>query len=227
MEQLKQRLLALSDEKYRRFSAKLNPTVDPDSIIGVRLPALRAVAKELAAGDFISYLQKAQDDSFEETLLQGMVIAYAKCPAAQKLPLVQAFVPKIDNWATCDSFCSSFKLKKSEREQYWNFILPYFTSSRDFDLRFAVVMLIFHFIDDEHLKDILSILDAVRHENYYVKMAVSWAVSTCFGKYPERTLCYLKTDNLDDFTHNKAIQKIRESDRVSAQDKAAVQKLKR
>lgn len=227
MEQLKQRLLALSDEKYRRFSAKLNPTVDPDKIIGVRLPALRAVAKELAAVDFISYLQKAQDDSFEETLLQGMVIAYAKCPAAQKLPLIKGFVPKIDNWATCDSFCASFKIKKNEREKFWNFILPYFTSKRDFDLRFAVVMLIFHFIDDEHLEAVLSALDAVRHENYYVKMAVSWAISVCFSKYPERTFCYLQTDSLDDFTHNKAIQKTRESFRVSAQDKVAVLRLKR
>jgi len=227
MEILKQRLLALSDEKYRNFSAKLNPTLDPSFIIGVRLPALRALAKELAAGDYCAYLHQAQDDSFEEILLQGLVIAYAKCPTEQKLPQVAAFVPKINDWATCDSFCSSFKFKKIEREEFWTFILPYFQSKRDFDLRFAVVMLIFHFIDEPHLEDVLRLSDGIRHENYYVKMAVSWAVSICFVKFPQRSLCYLQKDCLDDFTHNKAIQKIRESYRVSPEYKAAVKKLKR
>lgn len=224
-EEIKARLIALSDEKYREFAAGLLPGVG--NLLGVRLPILRSMAREIAKGDWRQYLGTADGEYFEETMLQGFVIGLAKTDAEEKLRLVREFVPKIRNWSVCDSFCASLKFVNDNRERVWDFLQQYFNSDREFELRFAIVTGIFHFTDEKYLDEFFRLLDRIKHDGYYVKMAIAWALSACFVKYPEKTLEYLENCDLDDFTYNKALQKIIESKLVGDETRAMIRKMKR
>jgi 3-methyladenine DNA glycosylase AlkD len=193
----------------------------------VRLPKLRELAKELAKGDWRGYIAVAQADYYEEVMLQGLVIAYAKADIEEVLRYVAAFVPKINNWAVCDSFCTSLKITQRHRARVWDFLQPYLHSRKEFELRFGIVMLLGFYIADEYIDQVLALLDGAKHEGYYVKMAVAWAISICFVKYPEKTMAYLQNSTLDDFTYNKALQKITESFRVDKETKILIRSMKR
>ena len=119
---LREQLLELTEPKYMKFTSALMPGVE--NVLGIRLPVLRSIAKEIAAGDWRAYLAEAEDFYFEERMLQGLVIGYARCEPAEKLAHVARFVPKIDNWAVCDCFC--WRLRAAERQPMWEFIQPYF-----------------------------------------------------------------------------------------------------
>ncbi|MDD4601236.1 hypothetical protein SDC9_11462 [bioreactor metagenome] len=222
---VRERIIALKDEKFRQFHIRLVPGTD--NILGVRLPKLRALAKELAKGDWRGYLETAQDDYYEEILMQGLVIGYAKTDIEEVLYYVAAFVPKVDNWAICDSFCNSLKITKAHRARVWEFVQPYLLSQKEFELRFGIVMLLCFYIEDEYIDRVLTLFDGVKHEGYYVKMAIAWAISICFVKYPEKTMMYLQKSTLDNFTYNKALQKITESFRVDKTTKAIIRSMKR
>lgn len=223
--EIKAQLRELAEEEYQVFSAGLLPNIS--NILGVRLPLLRKMAKQITKADWREYLRTAKEDSFEEIMLQGMVISCARCSAEERLSYIRGFVPKINNWSVCDSFCSGLNFTKENREQVWEFLQPYIWSEREFEIRFAVVMLLFYYSDEDHIKAVLVILDSVRHDGYYVKMAVAWAVSICFIKLPEQTLPYLKDNHLDDFTYNKSLQKITESNRVDQETKRLIRLMKR
>ena len=147
----------LAEENYRRFSAKLLPGIP--NILGVRLPTLRKIAKQIAQENGLAYFQTASTESFEETMLQGMVIGYLKCSMEERFIQIARFVPKIDNWSVCDSFCAGLKYTKNEPQKMWDFLQPYFRSSAPYDIRFAVVMLIFYYINEEYLDEIFQRLD--------------------------------------------------------------------
>ena len=140
---------------------------------------------------------------------------------------VTAFVPAINNWAVCDIFCGSLKITGRYREEVWQFIQPYFQSGREYDLRFGTVMLLSHYTDQDYLDRALKLLDRVRHPGYYAKMAVAWAVSVYFVKFPDQVMEYLKQSSLDDWTYNKALQKITESFRVDKETKKLVRQMRR
>ena len=180
---LREQLFELADTRYRDFSASLTPGAG--KMIGVRIPQLRAMAREIARGDWRTWLEEAEDEYFEEKMLRGMVISYAKCPPEEKLHWTGRFVPTIDNWAVCDCFC--WRLKAAERGPMWRFIQPYFSSQAEYEVRFAVVMALGNFVDEEHLDPFLELLGAIRHDAYYVRMGIAWAVSVCYVKFPERT----------------------------------------
>ena len=145
----------------------------------------------------------------------------------ERLRLIAAFLPEIDNWSVCDSFCSSLKLAAAYPEPVWDFLLPYLGSGREFSVRFAVVMLLFYYLDDAHIDRVLSLLDGVRQPDYYARMAVAWAVSIAYVRFPEKTLAYLKTCSLDDFTYNKALQKAVESRCVGEPARSLLRAMKR
>ncbi len=221
---LRERLEALAEPGYRAFAASLLPGVD--DLIGVRLPLLRRMAREIARGDWRAYLAEAGSGSFEERMLQGMVIRCARCDAEERLRYVGRFLPLIDNWSLCDSFCS--RLRPEEREPMRRFIAPLFGSEREFEVRFAAVTTLVDFVDKEHLDETLRRLGSVRHEGYYARMGVAWAVSVCFARFPERTRAWLADDcPLDAWTFGRALRKIAESDRVSAELKRGIRTLKR
>ncbi|WP_099203859.1 DNA alkylation repair protein [Scatolibacter rhodanostii] len=222
---IKQELEALAEEKYRSFSSALLPGTK--HILGVRLPLLRKLSKKLAQSDWQAYLLTAQNDSFEEIMLQGMVIGCINCSVEERLLLVQKFIPKIDNWSVCDSFCAGLKFTKKSQAQVWDFLKPYLKSDQEFQIRFAVVMLLFYYIDKPHIHAVLTHFDEIHHEGYYAKMAVAWAISICYIQFPEYTLDYLKHNRLDDFTYNKALQKITESLKIDYETKKKIRAMKR
>lgn len=222
---IRAQIMGLADEKYRQFSASLIPNIN--NVVGVRLPELRKLARIIAKGDWRAYLAQADSDYFEEVMLQGMVIGCAKADVEEILHHIAAFVPKIDNWSVCDSFCSGLKITSLHKERVWEFIQPYLESDKEYDIRFGVVMLLNYYIDEHYIHLVLERLDRITHEGYYVKMAVAWAVSICFVKLPDITMDYLGSNSLDDFTYNKALQKITESYRIAPETKVLIRSMKR
>lgn len=226
MEKLvREQLFELSEEKYRQFSSSLIPNIN--NVIGVRLPLLRKLARKLARNDWRSYLASADNDYFEEVLLQGMVIGYADAGLEERLRYVAEHVPKISSWSACDSFCSGLKFAKDHRLHVWEFLQPYLDSGKEYEIRFGAIMLLMYYLDEEYLGRVLQAMDKIRHEGYYVKMAVAWVLSICYTVLPEPTMQYLKNNTLDDFTYNKALQKIIESNRVDEETKKLIRTMKR
>lgn len=255
--EVREKIHTLSDETYRQFHSKLLPGVE--RITGVRMPQLRSLAKEIAAGDWQGWFQELQDQYplqsetrlYEETMLRGLVICSAKMPLWDRLPHVADFVPEISNWAVCDCFCGSLKDTKKDLPAVWDFLQPYLHSEKEYELRFGAVMLLGYFITEEYIDQALTILTQIRHDAYYVKMAVAWALSMCYVKFPEKTHALLMQNQnsascsslrsatcdssvscgepclLDDFTFNKTIQKICESYRVDKDTKAVLRQMKR
>lgn len=225
MYDLRDKLFELSDDKFKTFHSRLCPNTD--NIIGVRLPLLRQLAKEIAKGDWRNFLSNSKEEYYEEILINGLVIAYAKCDVEERLNYIESFVPKIDNWAICDSFCNTLKFVNKNKEIMWEFIQPYLKSYNEFEIRFAVVIILNYYITEDYIDLILETLDKVKHSGYYVKMAVAWAISMCFVEFEGKTMSYLKHNNLDDFTYNKSLQKICESLRVNKDTKILIKSMKR
>lgn len=210
-----------SDDAYKKFNESLIPGTQ--TTYGVRVPEMRRMARAIVKNDPEGFLAVSRTDSYEEILLRGIVIASMKTGYKRRLTLTEEFLPLIDNWAVCDIFCSTFSLKKpEEREAMWQFLQPLFQDSREFHARFAAVMLLSYFITKEKLSEALALLEGMRQEQYYVQMAVAWAVSICYVKFPRETERLLKKRSLSQFVQNKAIQKIRESRRVSREEKNAL-----
>lgn len=224
-EEIRQQLISLSDSKFKDFSQRLTPGCS--EMLGVRTPDLKKLAKGIAAADWRAYLKNAPEVYHEDFMLIALTIAYAKMDIGEKLHYIDDFVPKIHDWAVCDSLCSAWKPAKAELPTVWAYIDRLKDSTHEYVLRFYCVMMLSKFIDDAHIDDVLARLDAVKHNGYYVKMAVAWALSVCYVKFPGKTHSYLQSDGLDDFTHNKTIQKIVESFRVSPEQKAILKRMKR
>lgn len=218
-------LLLLAEPKYQSFSQKLLPGVE--NILGVRLPILRKIAKEIAKGEVNEYFQWASDETFEEVMIQGMVIGYLDQDFKEVQVIIREFLPKISNWSVCDSFCMGLKITERHPKEMWEFLQEFSAAEHEYSVRFAVVMLLRFYINIDYIEQSLVLLDKVQHGGYYAKMAVAWAVSVCFVKFPEQTTAYLYKNNLDDFTYNKALQKITESSVVSKDTKNWIRKLKR
>lgn len=222
---IRRQLEQLSEEKFRQFTAKLLPGTE--HILGVRLPVLRKMAKELAKGDWRTYLSNASDGSYEEIMLQGMTLGYAKGNLQEKKECLERFIPKIDNWSVCDSVCSTIKTAQSQPEEMWEFLGPYLNSSEEFHIRFALVQLLDYYVNETYLGRVLEIVQQVKQEYYYVNMAQAWLLSICYREFPKETLPVLERNALNDFTHNKAIQKITESLKVPKEGKERVKRLRR
>ena len=218
-------LPTLAEPGLQKFNSSLMPGVE--GVLGVRMPKLRALAKDIAKGDWPAYLAGASEETYEETLLQGLVIGYVKTDFEILRPYITAHVEKLSNWSVCDTFCGSLKIAKAEPEAMWTFILPYFDRTDAYALRFGIVMALFFFLDDEHIDQVIALLDAVRHDDYYVKMAVAWALSMAYVAQPERVMPYLQNNTLDDWTHNKSLQKIIESRQVDEPTRNQMRAMKR
>lgn len=225
MDEIREKIFELADEKYKEFHSGLCPNTN--NIVGVRVPVLRNYSKELVKGNFRNYLANAKDEYYEEVMLQGMVIGLAKMELEERLEYITKFVPKIDNWAVCDVSCAGFKFAKKYQSEVWKFLKPYLESNKEFEIRFGVVMLLDFYITEEYIDKVLEILNKIQYEGYYVKMAVAWAISVCYIKFPKETFKLLQENSLDDFTYNKALQKAIESYRISNEQKDFLRKMKK
>lgn len=225
-EEIRQELIKLADDKYRSFHSNLCPGVE--NILGVRLPLLRKIANSLSKEeDYYNYLNNGDTKYYEEIMIEGLIIGYLKTDNENRFNYIKNFIPKIDNWAICDSFCNNLKFTKENMNEVWNFILPYTSSENEFDIRFAIVIMLNFYIIEDYIDDVLNTLNKINHDGYYVKMAVAWAVSYAYIDFPQKTLAFLKNNNLDNFTYNKSLQKIIESTRVSKEDKDLMRSLKK
>lgn len=213
-------LLQLQDLNYKKFSNNILPGIN--NIIGVRIPNLRKITKEINKSFWQEYLTEvlAQTDTYhEETIIQGLIIATAKMPLEKRLLLIHNFVPKISNWAQCDIFCSSLKETKKYPEKYWTLSKNYCFSSSAYSTRFGIVIMLTYYTSDKYAPEVLKILQSIHYDDYYVKMAIAWAISIFYIKQPTLTLPIILDNNFDTFTHNKTIQKICDSYRVSQANK--------
>ena len=218
-------LETLCDEKYREFASSLLPGTE--HIIGVRIPELRTMAKRLAQSEWKQLFNDLTDDTFEEILLQGLIIGYAKGEPSEILEELEQFVPKIDNWSVCDSTASTLKIARKYPGTFFAYAKECIDDGREFSVRFGLVMMLFHFVDGIHITEILRAVNEALLDGYYAKMATAWLVSICYIKYPDITETWLHETQLDNWTFNKSIQKIRESRQVSAEDKNRLLLLKR
>ncbi len=225
-EDIKNKLFSLADSKYKEFHSGLCPNTN--NIIGVRIPILRQYAKELLKDNTLEeLLENIGNQYYEEIMLQGMIIGLSNEKNFEKILIyVKQFIPKIDNWAVCDTFCAGLKITKKYKNEMWEFIKQYLKSNKEFELRFCIVMMLDYYIDEEHIDKILEILDNIKSDKYYVQMAVAWAISICIIKFYDKTVEYLKVSNLDEFTYRKSIQKAIESYRISDERKQILKKLK-
>lgn len=225
---IKNDLENLADEKYKKFQSGLCPKTE--NILGIRVPVLRNYAKELCKNSSTQdLLNNIEDDFYEEIMLQGMIIGLDKSVDWKgKRKYIEEFVPKIDNWAVCDVFCAGLKFTKKYKKEMWTLINEYTKSDEEFDLRFAIVMILDYYIEEEYIKEIFRIFNQIKSDKYYVKMAIAWAISICLIKYYDETIEYLKENSeIDNWTYNKAIQKAIESYRITEEQKQYLKKMKK
>ena len=219
-------LQSLADADYKAFQEGLCKT-SASPILGVRTPELKRIAKEIARGDAEGFLRVCDSAYYETLLTKAFVIAFVRAPLAEKRGWIDDFVPQIDNWAICDSFSVALKPKKGETETMFDLCTAYLQKPGEYERRFALVLLLAHLITDDYIDRILLLLPTVPDDCYYVHMAIAWCVSVCFVQDREKTLDFLKAGTLSPKTHNQAIQKIVESNRVGKADKDLVRMLKR
>lgn len=225
LEKLRKQLFQLQDLKYQKFHSNLCPGVS--NIIGVRTPDIRKIVKKLLKEDFITYITTPDKKYYEEIMIEGLLIAESKISFIEKVKYLDEFIPKINCWAITDICAASFKLKKDELNSLWNYLKKYENSKQEYELRFMIVMWMDHYLIDDYIDEVLRKIDSIHSSYYYVNMAIAWLISVSYIKYPDITLKYLKNSNLDDWTYNKAIQKIIESNRVSKEEKEKFRKMKR
>lgn len=224
--ELRRELEQLADPGYKTFHEGLIP--GSSMTYGVRLPALRALAQRVLQGDPLGFLQNSRPASYEETMVRGLVVAGLQLPWEEKRPWVEDFLPRIDNWALCDTFCNSLKPRfPGDEAELWAFARPLYSSVQEYEARFAVVLQLSHFVKEEHLEEGLFLLQQVQHPGYYAKMGVAWALSVWYVSFPQEVEALLAQRTLEPWVQNKTIQKIRESRRVRPEEKEALLRYKR
>ena len=218
------RLIALQDEGYRAFNSSLIPTVDPKTVIGVRTPALRALAKELrGSAEAEHFMRKLPHAWFEENNLHAFLIEQIKdfelCMAE-----TERFLPYIDNWATCDGF--NPKVFKNHLTELLEKIRLWIKSEHIYTQRYAMGMLMRYFLDGHFSPEHPEMVAAVKSEEYYIRMMQAWYFATALAKQWDAALPYLAENRLDKWTHNKTIQKAIESYRITPEQKTYLRTLK-
>lgn len=225
MNEITHRLFELQDEDYRRFQCRLMPTVSPETVIGVRTPALRALAKHLyGTAEAAAFLQELPHQYYEENNLHAFLLEripdYATCVVA-----LDAFLPHVDNWATCDGL--SPRVFKSCPAALPAQIRAWLDSGEVYTVRFGVCMLMKHYLGKSFDPVYLSWVAALTEEDYYVRMVVAWYFATALAKQYTAALPYITQIRLPLWTHNKAIQKAVESYRITPEQKAYLIQYKR
>ncbi len=223
-DEIRQKLFELADEKYREMQIKTTPTVDADSFIGVRTPPLRALAKELSKRDDIAdFLSGLPHRYFDENQLHGFIISLDK-DFERCIANVEAFLPYVDNWATCDQ--TNPKVFAKHKTELLQHIRVWLASDRTYTVRFGIKMLMDHFLDESFELKYPKAVAKIRSDEYYVKMMQAWYFATALAKQYDAVLPFIEGKKLDAWTHNKAIQKSVESYRITDEQKQYLKTLK-
>ena len=219
-------LSSMADEKYRLFSCKLLPDAVRKTVIGVRLPRLRTLAKNMVKnGAYAIVLNSSIGSTMEEKMVYGMLIGYAPLTDEQKFEYLLKFVPKIDCWSVCDCVCVSLKFK--DKKKLWAFLLKnYAKSTAEFELRFVLVMVLNHFLEEKYLEDVLRLVANISSPAYYVVMAQAWLLSMLYVKFPQSVLDFLKNHKVSAIVYAKTLQKILESRQISQIQREEIKNLR-
>ncbi len=215
------------DNNYKLFQQKICCTKYP--ILGIKIPLLRKIATNLLKKyNYQDILNNLTNNSYEEVMLKGLIIANCSIDYEKKLTLIKNFLPLIDNWAICDIFVGELKFIKNNTAKFLKFLKPLFNSKKEYTLRFAIVSLLNYYINDEYIDLVLNKCLEIKSDYYYVKMAISWTLSISFTKYFAKTLKFMQDhqNEFDKWTYNKALQKAKESLQIDNEKKIILQKAK-
>ncbi len=213
-------LINLQDISYKKFhsSLVLNSKYE---MIGIRMPIMRNIAKEISKSNIEEFLHYAQDKYYEEVMIQGLAISHIK-DEKQFCKYFKTYINKIDNWAICDSFCNSIKIIRKYEEKYFKYAIEYALNKEEFISRVGLVMILNHFISKKNLDIIFDILNRIESDKFYVNMAEAWLLCEMYIKFPKETMRFFEKNNLNKFTQNKTISKIHDSYRISEEGKELV-----
>lgn len=216
-------LKSIGEDKYKEFNSKLIP--DTPHMFGIRTPELRKIAKEILKGNYGEFLNCKKGDYHEEIVIEGLVMAGVKCGYDEMLALMKQFSEKIYNWAICDTV--SFKGLKKYLSEFIADVPQFIHSENPWVQRFGFGCLLEFYLSEEYIDTVFDLVNSVNSDFYYVEMMQAWLVATAAAKQRDKTFAFLKNNKMNDFTHNKSIQKMRESNRISKEDKDLASTLKR
>lgn len=222
---IREELFALQDLKYKEFHKRLIPTIDEDTIIGVRIPALRALVKEFSrTEEAAEFMKELPHPYYEENNVHAFLIEkikdYDTC-----IRELDKFLPYVDNWATCDSMAP--KVLKKHLPELMDKIKEWLASDQIYTVRYGIGLLMKFYLDEAFEEKYLQMVADVQSEEYYINMMIAWYFATALAKHYEKALSYLEEQKLDVWTHNKTIQKAVESHRITPEQKAYLKTLKR
>jgi 3-methyladenine DNA glycosylase AlkD len=223
-EKVQARLFERQDLKYKEFQCKLMPTINPETVIGVRTPELRKLAREFSkTPEALEFIRILPHMYYEENNLHGFLIEMIKDYDAA-IAAVEAFLPYIDNWATCDMI--SPKVFNKHLPELYEHIKIWLKSGQTYTVRFGIGMLMRFYLNDEFSAEMLDLVAGIRSEEYYINMMIAWYFATALAKQYDPTLPVIQERRLEKWTHNKAIQKAIESYRIGDEVKAYLRTLK-
>ena len=224
VDEIREGLFANQDVKYRDFQSKLTPTIEANTAIGVRTPVLRKLAKDYSKRqDVDDFLADLPHKYFDENQLHAFILSEIK-DFDECIGKLESFLPFVDNWATCDQM--SPKCFKKNHEKLLPYLNKWIKSDDIYTVRFAIVTLMSHFLDDDFDEGYLKLVSDIKSDEYYINMAIAWYFATALAKQYDKTIPYIENKTLDVWTHNKAIQKSIESYRVTAEHKEYLKSLK-
>lgn len=223
-EEFKLELNKLIDKEYLKFNKKIVFT--NYKMLGIRIPLLRKISVQIKKTSFEDYLKVSNPTTYEEIFIKGIVISYIK-DYDLFLRYFKEYLDYIDNWAICDMVVSSLKIIKKNKTDFIKVIEQLLASNKEYYIRVGVITLMNYYIEENFLDNLFSYLNKIKNDAYYVHMGIAWMVSEMYVKYPKQTELFLQNNSLKKATHNKAIQKIRESTRVSKETKDYLLKYKR
>ena len=223
--EIRKRLMELADPAYKTFQSKLIPTMNPDCILGVRMPALRGLVKEIEKDPPLTenYLQNLPHQYYDENNVHGVLIAgcmdFEKC-----ISLLEEFLPHIDNWATCDLLVP--RVFRGHRAELLPYIEKWIAADHPYTVRFAMKMLMDFYLDDAFRPEYVQTVASVKSEEYYVNMMIAWYFAEAMVTQWDAVIGYFTEPVLGKWTHNKAIQKAIESFRITPEQKLYLKTLK-
>lgn len=219
-----EQLEKIADLKMAEFSSKLNPTIDKDKFLGIKTPVLRDYAKNLSKADELNaFLDELPHKYFEENQLHGLSLSLIK-DFDECINRLEAFMPYIDNWAVCDQ--TSPKVFKKNKDKLLPYIEKWIKLNEPYTVRFAVNMLMQHFLDDDFKPEYLNMVATIKSEHYYVQMVQAWYFATALAKQYDDAVQLIENNILSKWVHNKTIQKSVESFRITNEHKLYLKSLK-
>lgn len=230
-QEIVEKLINIEDDKNKVFVLKLCPNEKEERVLGIKIPLLRNLAKEILKKeniyDYLKEKNKYDTKYMEEDILEGLIIGYSKIPINDKLILIKEYIPKINNWLINDTVTSTFKFKEKNLTILWKFILPYLKSKKEYEVRFGVIMLLHNFINNQYVDKVINQLDKIKCHDYYAEMAIAWTLAEIGTKYYDKIINYLNSDNhISNFTYNKTISKMIESFRITKEQKEYLRKIR-